>query len=426
MEIDTKSIENNGRNTVQQRDPSRTPSTDEKRPSLSGSAKEKEHSLKAGNVDPVKEDAILEHDAFANTSVHWTVEEEKALVRRLDWHIVPLVTILYLSNFIDRANIGNAKVAGLNTDLGLVGFQYNIGLSVFYVAYILVEVPSNLLLKRFGAKVWLSILVLSFGTVCFCTAFITNFGEFMVIRILLGVAEGGMMPGVAYYLSTWYTRDELALRIGIFVSAASMAGAFGGLLATAFLSIPQISVLPHGRWRNIFLIEGAITILLGFVGFMFLPRSPDDSGFLTERERTIAMERIRVENAGLVEEESTDFELVLRAWFNMTNWICALCFLLTNISIQGMVLFMPSLIAGMGYTEIESQLLTVPPYILASIFCIGIAWQSQRSSRRGIWILLSAPICIVGSSMLIGSPDRKVEYAGIFLLAMGGKSYTGA
>ncbi|KAG8755361.1 hypothetical protein FRC14_004120 [Serendipita sp. 396] len=228
-----------------------------------------------------------------------------------------------------------------------------------------------------------------------------------------------MMPGIAYYLSTWYKRDELALRIGIFVSAASMSGAFGGLLATAFLSIKQISILPHGRWRNIFLIEGAITIALAGLGYLFLPRSPDKSGFLQERERVIAMERIRVENAGLVEEEKTESDLVFRAFFSMTNWICALCFLLTNISIQGMVLFMPSLIAGMGYSEIEAQLLTVPPYILACIWSITLAYMCQRSSRRGIWVLLSAPICIIGSSMLIGSPKRSVEYGGIFLLAMG-------
>ncbi|KAG8801309.1 hypothetical protein FRC18_007811, partial [Serendipita sp. 400] len=300
-------------------------------------------------TDSTTEDDVLERNAFARQDVHWTPEEERALVRRIDFRIIPLVTLLYLSNFIDRANVGNAKVAGLATDLHLVGFQYNIGLSVFYIAYILVEVPSNLLLKRFGATLWLSTLVLCFGAICFSTAFIRNFGHFMVVRVLLGIAEGGMMPGIAYYLSTWYKRDELALRIGIFVSAASMSGAFGGLLATAFLSIKQISILPYGRWRNIFLIEGAITIALAGLGYLFLPRSPDKSGFLQERERVIAMERIRVENAGLVEEEKTESDLVFRAFFSMTNWICALCFLLTNISIQGMVLFMPSLIAGMGY-----------------------------------------------------------------------------
>ncbi|PVF98944.1 MFS general substrate transporter [Serendipita vermifera] len=366
-------------------------------------------------------DADNEHDAFARQDVSWSADEERALVRRLDFRIVPLVTVLYLCNFIDRANIGNAKVAGLTTDLGLVGYQYNIGLSVFYIAYIFVEVPSNLLLKRFGAKIWLSFLVLCFGVVCFCTAFITNFTEFMVIRVLLGIAEGGMMPGVAYYLSTWYKRDELALRIGIFVSAASLSGAFGGLLATGLLSIPQLKHLPHGQWRNIFLVEGAITILFALIGYWLLPRSPDHSGFLTERERMIAMERVRVENAGLVEEETTEWDLVLRAWFSMTNWICAAGFFLTNISIQGMVLFMPSLIAGMGYDAIKAQLLTVPPYILASFWSITLSYMAQRSSKRGIWILSSVPLSIIGSAMLIGSENRNVGYAGIFLLATGGE-----
>lgn len=318
-----------------------------------------------------------------------------------------------------RANIGNAKVAGLTDDLDLVGYQYNIGLSLFYVAYIVIEVPSNLLLKRFGATLWLSSLVLAFGAICFCTAFIRNFGHFVVIRILLGLTEGGMMPGIAYYLSTWYKKDELALRMGIFVSAASMSGAFGGLLATGFLSVPQLAGLPTGRWRNIFLFEGIITMLAAFLGYSLLPRSPGGSKFLQGRERDIAMQRIQAENAGLVEEETTEWDLVLRAWFNMTNWICALGFFLTNITIQGMVLFMPSLIAGMGYSHIDSQLLTVPPYILASAWSILLAWFSQRSSKRGMWILVSAPICVLGSGLLIGTEIHGVQYTGIFFLAMG-------
>ena len=140
-----------------------------------------------------------------------------------------------------------------------------------------------------------------------------------------------------------------------------------------------------------------------------------------------------------IEEERTEWDLVLRAWFNMTNWICAvskqhstrtgtylsqifqLGFLLTNISIQGMVLFMPSLIEGMGYSTIQSQLLTVPPYILASIWSILLAWLSQRSSKRGLWILVSAPICVLGSGILIGTDIQGVQYTGIFFIAMGGK-----
>ncbi|KAG8733234.1 hypothetical protein FRC11_007731 [Ceratobasidium sp. 423] len=176
--------------------------------------------------------------------VPWSEEEEKRLIRKLDWRILPVVITLYLANFsfnlFSRTNVGNARVAGLEKDIGLVGYQYNIGLSIFYITYALSEVPSNLLLKRIGADKWIPILVTGFGLVCFCTTFIKNFAGFMVIRALLGLWEGGMMPGVAFYLSTYYKRHELVFRIGIFVSASSLSGAFGGLLASGLLKIPQL------------------------------------------------------------------------------------------------------------------------------------------------------------------------------------------
>ncbi|CEL58879.1 putative transporter C1683,12 OS=Schizosaccharomyces pombe (strain 972 / ATCC 24843) GN=SPBC1683.12 PE=3 SV=1 [Rhizoctonia solani AG-1 IB] len=183
------------------------------------------------------------------TSTAWSEDEEEKLVRKLDWRILPVVTILYLANFSDRTNIGNAKVAGLEKDIGLVGYQYNIGLSLFYITYALSEVPSNLLLKQVGADKWIPILVIGFGLVCFSTAFIKNFAGFIVVRTLLGVWEGGMMPGVAFFLSTYYKRDELVFRIGIFSSASTLSGAFGGLLASGLLKVPKLKgLLWQPKW----------------------------------------------------------------------------------------------------------------------------------------------------------------------------------
>ncbi|KAJ7111201.1 major facilitator superfamily domain-containing protein [Mycena crocata] len=388
-------------------------------------SKEDASSLEKGQDDHVSDAGLTltsddEKRAFAAADVSWDPAEERALVRRLDLRIVPLITLLYLCNFIDRTNIGNAKVAGLEKDSKLVGYQYNIGLSVFYIVYALTEVPSNLLLKRIGATVWIPTLVLAFGGVCVATAFIKNFGGFMAVRMCLGLAEGGVMPGIAYYLSMWYTRDELALRIGIFVSASSLSGAFGGLLATAFLSVHQIDGLPHGQWRNIFLFEGVITIVVALLGYVLLPRAPESNRFLSEREKTIAMERLRTGNAGINAAEKTDFALIKRAFFNMNTMVCAVRFLLCNITVQGISLFMPTLLAGMGYKGIQSQLHTVPPYIVASVWSIFVAYGCQRTSRRGIWCLITTPFAILGSCMLIATSKRSVGYAGIFFLAMGG------
>ncbi|KAG8860505.1 hypothetical protein FRB96_003759 [Tulasnella sp. 330] len=373
-------------------------------------------------VSPDASDAEL---AAFGTVVKFSKAEEAALVRKFDRRIMPLVTILYLSNFIDRTNVGNAKVAGLAKDLHLVGYQYNTGLSVFYIAYALAEIPSNLILKGAGANRWLPVIIMSFGFITFITSWVTSFAGFMVVRILLGISEGGTMPGIAYYLSTqfevkeYYKRHELVLRIGIFVAASSLSGAFGGLLATGLLKIPQIKHFPHGQWRAIFLVEGLITIALGFLTFFIIPGPPESTNFLNDRERLIATERLRVETAGLNRTEKTDKKLVWRAFTSVNNWLCGLGFLLCNIPTQGISLFMPTLLEGMGYSPIQSQLHSVPPYVVACSWSVFVAYSSYCTGRRGMWVLISAPIGLTGAAILVGTGNRQVDYAGLFLLAMG-------
>ncbi|KAG8903381.1 hypothetical protein FRB99_003373 [Tulasnella sp. 403] len=377
---------------------------------------------------PTADPSDAEIAAFG-TSLAFSTEEEAALVRKFDLRIMPIVTILYLSNFIDEytgftwnaldTDAGGLRVGGLEKDLRLVGYQYNIGLSIFYIFYALSEVPSNLVLKKVGANIWIPTMVVFFGFVCFITAWITDFGGFMAVRVFLGIAEGGMMPGIAYYLSTYYKRHELVFRIGIFVSASSLSGAFGGLLASGLLEIPQVKHVPHGQWRNIFLVEGLLTLSLGIIAFFLLPGSPETTKFLSERERDIATERLRVETAGLSRSEKTDLKLVGRAFLSVNNWLCAIGFLLCNIPIQGISLFMPTLLKGMGYSTIQSQLRSVPPYVVACSWSIFVSWGSYRTGRRGMWILISAVFGLAGSSILVGTGHQQADYAALFLLAMG-------
>ncbi|EUC58232.1 MFS general substrate transporter, putative, partial [Rhizoctonia solani AG-3 Rhs1AP] len=279
----------------------------------------------------------------------WSKEEENRLVSKLDWHILPVVTILYLANYIE--------VAGLEKDLNLVGYQYNIGLSLFYITYALSEV-------------------------CFSTAFIKNFAGFVVVRTLLGICEGGMMPGIAFYLSTYYKRDELVFRIGIFCSASTLSGAFGGLLASGLLKIPKLKGVPNGAWRNIFLIEGAITIALGLAGFCFLPRSAEKSRFLKDREKMIAVQRLvqDEDNGNTAGSQAVQDDSWWRAFKDINTWICG---------------------------------------VVASVFAIAVAYGSFRSGRRGIWLLLLAPLVIAGLAILLGTANTQANYAAIFLIAMG-------
>jgi hypothetical protein len=155
------------------------------------------------------------------------------------------------------------------------------------------------------------------------------------------------------------------------------------------------------------------------VPIQYCKRISFQNRFLNEREKLIAMERIRVDNAGLNEAEKTDRRLAFRAFTSMNSWICAICFLLCNITVQGVSLFMPTLLGGMGYKGNQLQLRTVPPYITASCWSLFIAWGCQRSGRRGVWVLITCPLAILGSCMLIGSANKNVGYAGIFFLTLG-------
>lgn len=162
---------------------------------------------------------------------------EKKLVRKLDLHLLPGVCLLYLLSFLDRSNVANAKLEGLTTDLHITGNQYLTGLTLFFVGYILLEVLWNVILKRIGPKLWLPTITFCWGVVATLQGVVQyNGGQsgvagFLIVRFFLGLTEGGLFPGVVFYLSMWYKREERQFRIALFFAMASLAGAFGGILA---------------------------------------------------------------------------------------------------------------------------------------------------------------------------------------------------
>lgn len=157
--------------------------------------------------------------------------DERAFIRKLDRKLLPGVIILYLLSFLDRSNVANAKVDGLAKDLHITGNQYLTGLTLFFVGYILFEVPFNIVLRRMSPKLFLPTCTLVFGIVSTLQGVVQNLAGFFVVRLFLGIAEGALFPGVVFYLSMWYRRTERQYRVALFFSAASLAGAFGGILA---------------------------------------------------------------------------------------------------------------------------------------------------------------------------------------------------
>ncbi|PUU79243.1 major facilitator superfamily domain-containing protein [Tuber borchii] len=352
----------------------------------------------------------------------WSTEEEARVRRQLDWRLIPLLTVLYLLCFTDRWVTGwlNARIQGMQQDLKLVGFRFNWALTAFYLTYFLVEIPSNILLKRIGPKIYIPALVIAFGIVSIGTAFVKNFQGLCVARAFLGIAEGGTMPGMAFFMSCFYKRGELLLRVAILASAASLAGAFGGLLATALSRIPKWGAngLEMHTWRNIFLFEGILTVGFGILGYFLMPESPGKCVFLSERQRWIAAERIRVEHKELTAER-TELWHVKRGMFNINNIICCMGFLFCNVTVQSFSLFLPTILSALGWRATKAQLLTVPPYAVACCFTLYIARLSDRYRRRGLFVLVCAALTLTGYSILVSVNEPYIKYTAVFLAASG-------
>ncbi|RSL76757.1 hypothetical protein CEP51_009666 [Fusarium floridanum] len=357
-------------------------------------------------------------DKYGQPLVEYDAAAERRLCLKIDLHIVPTVAILYLFCVIDRANIGNAKIAGFEKDLGMTGYDYNILITTFYISYIVFEIPSNILCKWLGPGWFLPVITLLFGIASLGTAFVNNMSQAAVVRFLLGVFEAGMMPGIAYYLSRWYRRAELVFRLSLYIVMAPLAGAFGGLLASAILSLDHFAGL-H-RWRMIFAIEGIITIGLALISFFTLTDRPATARWLTQEEKDLAIARVKSERVGSTAVlDKIDKTKLHRGLWSPVTLSTSIIFLFTNITVQGLSFFAPTIIKTIytDKTTIQQQLYTVPPYAVGAFFTVFFPYLSWRMDKRQIFFIITAPICMIGYAMFLGSKDQMVRYGATFLIA---------
>ncbi|KAH3954998.1 hypothetical protein HBH70_035880 [Parastagonospora nodorum] len=347
---------------------------------------------------------------------------DRRLNRKFDTRILPWLFGIWLFSFIDRSNIGNARIAGLTQDLHIAtGTSFNIALLVFYIPYILVDVPSNLLVKRLRAGVYLPALITLWGIVCLCLGFVTSFAGLIACRLLLGLFEGGILGGVIIYLAMFYRRHDMMLRNGLFYCAAPLSGAFGGLLASG---LAKIEVGGYEKWPWIFFIEGAMTVVFGIVCFFFMPDTPAAAGFLTDEEKEWALLRMRLDGGGsttatAVEEEKFSWYWAKMALLAPQTYFCSFIWFFLLVPLYSFTLFLPSIISGMGYTSTTAQLFTVPPNMAAFVTVIVTAYYSDKVKNRGYFIIGGAIVGICGYIMLLVAKTNAVRYAGTFLVAIG-------
>ncbi|KAI9012546.1 major facilitator superfamily domain-containing protein [Phycomyces nitens] len=320
------------------------------------------------------------------------------LIRKLDYRLLPILCILYLLSYIDRSNIGNAKLGGLEEDLGLSKSEYQWALSIFYFAYVIFDLPSNIIMRRWRPSHWLGILMGLWGIVATAMAACTNFSGLAASRFMLGVFEAGFFPGVIYFMSLWYTRQEYGRRIGLFWSFGSLAGAFGGLLAYAISQIPSDRLK---SWQWLFIIEGIPSIVLSIFAAWYLPNSPETAGFLTGEERGLAVSRL-AKDGGPADDHSWSWLQVSSVFNDWKVYAYMLIYISGTVSLQGVTLFLPSIVAEMGtWSKSTAQALTTPPYFIAFLATLGVCYSSDKLFERAYHMIAINAFAMVGFLILM-------------------------
>ncbi|KAL2357010.1 pantothenate transporter liz1 [Cryomyces antarcticus] len=353
------------------------------------------------------------------------VRTEKALLRKIDLRLLPMIILMYIMNYLDRNNIAAARLAGLQDELKLTSVQYQTSVSILFVGYILMQIPSNLLLNKIGMPaIYLPSCMIVWGTISAATAGIHSYGGLVTVRFFLGFVEAAYFPGCLFFLSSWYTRKELALRTATLYSGSLISGAFSGLIAAGITSGLD-GVKGLRAWRWLFIIEGVVTIGIAMAAYLILPNFPRTTKWLTEEELQLAVWRLQ-EDIGtddwVSSEQQSFWHGMKLACLDIKMWI--LMTMLFGIVASGSVTnFFPTVVKTLGYNNINSLLLTAPPYALAVITTFANAWHADRTGERYFHVVL--PLCVGVFAFVLAAATTATapRYAAMMLMVPG--VYTG-
>ncbi|KAF9892040.1 hypothetical protein FE257_002446 [Aspergillus nanangensis] len=374
---------------------------------------DKEKTSDSSHIEKVNEAPIAPDE-------DWDEVEEKALVKRIDWHVLPMLCLVFGLSLLDRTNISAAYIAGMAEALELtIGARYNIALLLFFVPYALLELPSNVVIRRIGARIWMSFLIIAWGACILGMGFVHHWVPLAVLRVLLGAFEAGLFPGAVFIISSWYRTYETARRVSIFYMASLFASGFSGIIAYGLSLIRVGDGIYREGWRWIFIIEGAITVAAGFVGLFTLGQFPEKARWLNPREKHIASVRISRER-GNQEYEHITFKQSLKYLLDLKLGFYVMQYFICASSVYSLAFFMPIILReGMGFSYALSQVLTSPPYLLTVFLSLVGAWISDKFRIR--WPILCAQslTAVVGLLITLYAKPPGVRYFGTFLAVFG-------
>jgi ACS family tartrate transporter-like MFS transporter len=311
---------------------------------------------------------------------------ERTTMRKAYWRLLPYCFVLYILCYIDRVNVSFAALT-MNKDLGLTAYIYGLAAGAFFWGYCLLEIPSNVILEKVGARPWIARIMITWGLCSAATAFVTGPWSFFTIRVLLGVAEAGLFPGLLLYFHRWFPQRHRGRVVGWFLTGLPLATAIGGPLSTALLQLDGVWGL-HG-WQWMFIGEGVPTTLIGITVLWYLTERPSMAKWLTNEEKTWLENELAQEKHAV---ESVRAHSVLSAMANPKVLVFTVIFAGVGMSGVGLVLFLPQILKGLGMSNTQAGLLTSVPYVFGTLAIIVFGQLSDRIGDR-FWILTGTCAC---------------------------------
>ncbi|PYS10376.1 MAG: MFS transporter [Acidobacteria bacterium] len=335
---------------------------------------------------------------------------ESAILSKLTRRLIPLMFLLYIVSYLDRINVGFAALQ-LNKALNFDPVIFGLGAGLFFIGYFIFEIPSNLIMERVGARVWMARILVTWGLISSAMMFVHGIAGFYVLRFLLGAAEAGFFPGMILYLTYWFPAEARGRAIARFMTATAIAGVVGGPVSGVLLNMHGIAGLAGWQW--LFLIEGLPAVILGFVVFAILPDRPQDARWLTAAEKVWIMSRLDQEREAKRNRAATVKEAIASG----RVWMLAFIYFAVITSFYGVSLWLPQIVRSFsGMSDLLVGFVSAIPYVAASLGMVSIGKSSDRHIERRWHVALSA---LMGAAGLTGAAFSKIPAMELAALSLG-------
>ncbi|KAH8590537.1 major facilitator superfamily domain-containing protein [Bisporella sp. PMI_857] len=396
------------------------------------------HSQKEGEIEAGQKGSVQQYERATNQNGGCTPQEiqgrfellrgldteqmaalNKKVLRKVDYRLMPTITLMFLLKqvYLDRINVSNARLAGLQKDLHMSDTVWNAGISTFYIGYLVGQLPGNLWLAKSNPSWFLPCMMLAWSIATICMPAMTNGAGFCICRFFIGLTEAPFFPGITLMTSSWYTKEENPMRMAIWHAGNTISNIISGFLAAGILHNME-GIAGLYAWQWFFLIEGAASILMAIAAFFLLPNWPTNTRWLSPQESEMAQYRVLLSSGGKDEGVGGTWDGLKEAVKDPFTWLfCGMHFSLINA--QSFKDFFPSILKTFGFDELTTYLVQAPPYAIAYATACLFAYSSGRFGESCYHIIGPIIVSAVGCSILISTLNVAARYIGVILLVSG-------